>query len=248
MARHDTVLSEDQIAFYAENGYLVAPGLLNPEEVRRFLRHVDDGAPVGTYNLHGHLRDGEYLALAGQERIVNAVRQLLGGKPRIVQTMLLDKPPIEGKGIALHQDLHYLPNDPATPDTLMACWIALTDTDADNGGLCVVPGSHKEGLRSVHRGQDGEEHDSFEEVCNFRDVTGREWQQTMYRYEIDDLDDKLIERLRVPAGAGVFFTGRTIHGSFRNHSPNRPRRAFATHYVREDTHLLRCDVQETMAV
>src|SRR5437773_4384565 len=54
-----------------------------------------------------------------------------------------------------------LPIFPSEPNTLMACWIALTDTDASNGGLCVVPGSHKLGLRSAHRAGNEKEHDSW---------------------------------------------------------------------------------------
>jgi ectoine hydroxylase-related dioxygenase (phytanoyl-CoA dioxygenase family) len=52
----------------------------------------------------------------------------------------------------------------------------------------------------------------------------------------------------VAKGSAVFFTGLTVHGSYANHTPNRPRRAFATHYVGEETWLYRCDVQETEPV
>jgi ectoine hydroxylase-related dioxygenase (phytanoyl-CoA dioxygenase family) len=51
--------------------------------------------------------------------------------------MYLNKTQENNLGIALHQDTHYIPN---TPNTLLACWIALSDTDETNGGLFVVPG------------------------------------------------------------------------------------------------------------
>jgi ectoine hydroxylase-related dioxygenase (phytanoyl-CoA dioxygenase family) len=57
--------------------------------------------------------------------------------------MYMAKKPLGGTGVALHQDTHYIRNE---PNTLMACGIACNDTGADNGGLCVVPGSHKQGL------------------------------------------------------------------------------------------------------
>jgi ectoine hydroxylase-related dioxygenase (phytanoyl-CoA dioxygenase family) len=44
----------------------------------------------------------------------------------------------------------------------------------------------------------------------------------------------------------VFFTGLTIHGSYANRSPDRARRAFATHYVAEGTWVFRTDVQQTV--
>jgi len=40
----------------------------------------------------------------------------------------------------------------------------------------------------------------------------------------------------------------TIHSSFANRSPDRQRRAFATHYVKDGTWVYRCDVQDTVAV
>ena len=46
----------------------------------------------------------------------------------------------------------------------------------------------------------------------------------------------------------VFFTGMTIHGSFANRAVNRPRKAFATHYVAEGTWLPRVDIQATIPV
>jgi len=164
---------------------------------------------------------------------------------RVVQTMLLNKPPQGGKGIALHQDSHYLPNE---PNTLMACWLAFTDTDPDNGGLCVVPGSHLRGLRAAHKNQDEKEHAAWETVHTMSDRDGREWEQTMVSFQITDLDPASIVRLTVPRGGGVFFTGLTIHGSFANQSADRQRVAWAVHYIREDTWLYRQDVQDAMLV
>ena len=108
----------------------------------------------------------------------------------IVQTMYLEKQParggeVGGAGVALHQDLHYLPCE---PETLMACWIALSDADAENGGLCVVPGSHRHGLYSTHKNPNAQEHDAWEIEYLMRDRAGNEWTQRMYSFEIDGLN------------------------------------------------------------
>lgn len=239
------VLSAEQMEQFQRDGYLVVPDLLTGEEVKAFLEHLQQDETPPALGLHGHLSDTHYLYLATHPRVAGAAAQILGGRPRIVQTMLLAKPPQGGKGIALHQDSHYLPND---PNTLMACWLAFTDTDPENGGLCVVPGSHREGLRSTHKARNEEEHVAWDYVYPMRDRDGREWTQGMYSYEIDDLDPARIVRLTVPRGGGVFFTGLTIHGSFSNRSADRPRIAWAVHYVHEDTWVFRQDVQETMLV
>ena len=93
--------------------------------------------------------------MANHPKIAGAAMQIQGGPVRIVQTMALAKPPQGGRGIALHQDSHYLPNE---PNTLMACWLALSDTSPENGGLCIVPGSHHAGLRGAHKTENEQEH------------------------------------------------------------------------------------------
>jgi ectoine hydroxylase-related dioxygenase (phytanoyl-CoA dioxygenase family) len=239
------ILSAKQIDRYQTNGYLVVDDLLTDEEVGAFLHHLAQQPSTGAYGLHGHLQDPQYRHLATHPSVAGVASQLLGGRVRVVQTMLLNKAPQGGKGIALHQDCHYLPNE---PNTLMACWLALTDTDPENGGLCIVPGSHRHGLRAARKNENDKEHATWETAHTMRDRDGREWSQTMVSFQITDLDPSRIVRLTVPRGGGVFFTGLTIHGSFSNQSASRPRTAWAVHYVREDTWLYRTDVQNAMLV
>jgi phytanoyl-CoA hydroxylase len=239
-----SLLTPAQIADYRANGYVVVPGLLTPEEIAAFRQHVATREKPNWYALHGHRFDPQYRYLATHPKAAGGAAKLMGGRPKIVQTMLLDKPP-SGVGIALHQDSHYLPNE---PNTLMACWLALTDTDPANGGLCVVPGSHTGGLRSAHRTANTKDHASWTQEYAMRAPDGRDWTETMYSFEMDALDPASIVRLTVPAGGGVYFTGLTIHGSFANESADRPRVAFATHYVREDTWLFRKDVQDAIPI
>ena len=239
------ILSANQIDRFNTEGYLVVPDLLTDEEVDAFVDHLAEEQATGSYGLQGHRSDPQYRYLATHPRIAGAAAQIRAGRVRVVQTMLLKKPSQGGKGIALHQDSQYLPNE---PNTLMACWLALTDTDPENGGLCVVPGSHLEGLRAARKNQDEKEHATWENEHLMRDRDGREWNQKMVSFQIMDVDPARIVRLTVPRGGGVFFTGLTIHGSYSNQSADRPRTAWAVHYVREDTWLYREDVQDAMLV
>ncbi len=236
-------LTNDQVASYHRDGYLVVPKLLLMKEIDAFLRGEKMSSSDDHVPLQRHKTDPNYRALASHPKVLAVVSQLLNGHPNIVQTMFLNKPKQGGKGIALHQDTHYLPNE---PNTLMACWLALSDTDAENGGLCVVPGSHLEGLQEAGKINDKKEFDSWETEHDMRCPDGREWKRKMHSFQIQGLPEDRIVRLTVPRGSGVFFTGMTIHGSFANHSEDRPRRAFATHYVHPSTWLYRCDVQNTV--
>lgn len=244
-------LTDARIAQYRENGYLVVPDLLTPGEVDAFLAHeADPKTKELRKGLLTHLSDPQWDYLARHPNVAGVTSQLLQGTPRIVQTMYMSKPPasegaeVGGPGISLHQDTHYLPTE---PNTLMACWIAMSDTDPENGGLCVAPGSHKGTLRSTHLNKDAE-HVSWEMDHEMRAPDGRTWTQKFYSFTIDSIEDEHIVKLTVPRGGGVFFTSMTIHGSYANRSRSRPRLAFAVHYVKDGSWVYRCDVQDTTPV
>ena len=244
-------LSEEQIEQYHEDGYLVVPDLLRQDEVDAFLTHEDDPNTRELRNgLLTHLTDPQWNYLATHPNVSGVAGRLSEGMPRIVQTMYLDKEPAEkdedlgGAGVSLHQDTHYLPNE---PNTLMACWIALSDTDPDNGGLCIVPGSHKGALRETELST-SLEHASWQTEHTMRAPDGREWKETLHSFHVLGVEDDDLVKLSVPRGSGVFFSSLTIHGSYANRSHTRPRLAFAVHYVKDGTWVYRTDVQETTLV
>jgi len=239
------VLTGAQLARYAADGYLVVPDLLTREEVDAFVAYEASCDPGFRERLDNHVRDERWRGVAAHPRVAGAARQILAGAdPMIVQTMYMEKRPAEpGKGTAMHQDSHYLPSE---PNTLMACWLAMSDTDGENGGLCVVRGSHAGGLRATHKAADAHEHQVWESEHLMRDRAGREWMQKFYSFEIDALDRGAVAELAVKAGGGVFFTGMTIHGSYANRSVGRVRRAFATHFVARGTWVFRADVQNVV--
>ncbi len=238
------LLTQEQLQQYRAQGYLVVNNLLTEEEVDAFVNYEAKQDPEARNHLDNHKKNEHWAAVAKHPHITGIAQQILDATPWIVQTMYLEKyPAAAGKGTALHQDSHYLPNE---PNTLMACWCALSDTDGENGGLCVVPGSHIKGLYSTHKATNSQDHQVWEADHLMRDRTGKEWMEKFYSFEINDLDLTTVRNLEVPKGSGVFFTGMTIHGSYGNKSKGRVRRAFATHFVAEGTWLFRKDVQDTV--
>lgn len=237
-------LTNEQLSQYEHDGYLIVYDLLTKDECAAFLAYEEEPKPANwRQQLDNHKHDAQWSYLAHHPNMIGITRQILQGHPMIVQTMYLRKQPVDGKGTAMHQDTHYLPTE---PNTLMACWIALNDTDGQNGGLAVVPGSHKRGLLSTHKTDNTADHDSWEIDYDMVDPDGRRYKQSFYSFDIDDLKEDDIIRLEVPAGAGVFFNGLTIHGSFGNHTPDRYRHAYATHFVKEGTWVYRGDVHEVV--
>jgi ectoine hydroxylase-related dioxygenase (phytanoyl-CoA dioxygenase family) len=239
-------LTRDELDRYRTKGFLVVPDLLTQAEVDHFVSYEAGQSREWRGRLDNHKRDPEWRAVAAHQNIAGIASQILSADPFIVQTMYLEKHPgEEAKGTALHQDTHYLPTE---PNTLMACWLAMSDTDGDNGGLCVLPGSHTGGLASTERATSLKDHQIWESEHLMRDRDGKEWKQVFYSFQIEGIGRSQMEFLTVPKGAGVFFSGMTIHGSYANRSRDRVRRAFATHFVAEGTWVLRADVQDVFPV
>ncbi len=240
-------LTAEQVGQYEHEGFLVVRELLTNAEIETFLAGDKQRKPRAwrELGLRRYAADPHWRYLAMHPKISGLVEQLLKGHPRVVQTMYMNKQPHGGTGVALHQDVHYIRNE---PETLMACWLALNDTDRDNGGLCVVPRSHRRPLYETARPKDSREHASWEKVYQMRGPDGHAWDEPMHSHEVQGLNLDEVVYLRVPKGGGVFFTSRTIHGSFANRSLNRPRLAFATHYVKDGTWVYRTDIQETVLV
>jgi ectoine hydroxylase-related dioxygenase (phytanoyl-CoA dioxygenase family) len=232
--------STDELQRYGEDGYILIPDLLPASAVDFFHEHESRQADDGPRGLQSHRQDDGWSAIARHPEVVTKVRQLLDGQPLIVQTMYMAKKPAGGTGVALHQDTHYIRNE---PNTLMACWIAFNDTGADNGGLCVVPGSHKRGLLEAGEVRESDQHTSWENDYDMKDQHGKQWTETMQSHDIHEYTRDQVKMLTVPKGGGVFFSSLTVHGSYANQTDDKPRLAFATHYVRDDTWVFREDLQ-----
>ena len=71
-------------------------------------------------------------------------------RPRLMQSMLIFKPPRIGGEVVWHQDASFLATE---PQTVIGFWFALEEANRDNGCLWVEPGGHRGPLREryVHR-------------------------------------------------------------------------------------------------
>jgi phytanoyl-CoA hydroxylase len=123
------------------------------------------------------------------------------------QSMFYFKPPT-ARGQALHQDNLFLQ---AHPETCLAAWIAVDDCDAENGGLVVIPGSHKIQILCPEHVADPEESFTSETIPVPAGAT--------------------LVQTEMKAGDVLFFHGSLVHGSRANRSPHRFRRSLIFHYI-----------------
>ena len=228
-------LTETQKAQFARDGYLILRGLFRSEEIveirEAYMTQAKDGPVEGLSEMKAGDRDydaGDPLAfyprmlnphsqperMVGQiardflldPRLYPILHDLFGEEPVGVQTMFYFKP-AGARGQELHQDNFYLR---VKPGTCMAAWLAVDDVDAENGGMKVVPGSHREEIVCPQ---------TADPAVSFT----TDYVPVPPGMEAVHTDMK--------AGDVLFFNGSVIHGSTPNTSATRFRRSLIAHYV-----------------
>ncbi|WP_339795378.1 phytanoyl-CoA dioxygenase family protein, partial [uncultured Imperialibacter sp.] len=228
-------LSDEQVAFFKENGYLANVKLLNSiqvESLRNELEEIADPNHPGHhlfYEFHSNESTdpskvlfhalGAWRVAPGFHDVlwnpafVMAASQLLGGSVRFWHDQLFCKPAKHGGVVAWHQDYSYWTR--TKPMEHLTCWVGLDDADVDNGCLYYVPGSHRWGL------------------LDKPDLAG----------DMNGLDQYLTEEqksqfkpipIEMKMGHGTFHHPLLVHGSYENKT-DRQRRAYVTNVFKDGT-------------
>jgi len=164
------VISDEDLATYHQQGYLVVSSVLSESEldvIRAELRYVvDDAAGItendDTYDLGpGHTAvEPKVRRIKEPHRVMPSVAdlvrhplllqlltRLLGPGVRFQTSKLNMKSAGDGSAVEWHQDWAFYPH---TNDDLLAVGVMLDDVDESNGPLCVLPGSHRGVIHDHH--------------------------------------------------------------------------------------------------
>ncbi len=229
-------LTEDQVDFFNEHGYLANVKLLEPWQVDALNTEladlVDPGHPGHElfYEFHSNESSdpGKVLLHAlGAWRVkpgfhdvlwnpafLMAASQLLGKQPvRFWHDQLFCKPARHGGVVAWHQDYSYWTR--TVPMQHLTCWTGLDDATVENGCVYYIPGSHRWGLLDKP-----ELAGDMESLMDYL------------------TDEQKAEFKPVPVemekGYATFHHPLTVHGSYENLS-ERPRRAFVVNVFADGT-------------
>jgi ectoine hydroxylase-related dioxygenase (phytanoyl-CoA dioxygenase family) len=230
-------LSEEQITFFHENGYLSGIKLLEEDQVdqlnKELMEIMDPKHPNHDLLYEFHLNEskdpdrvifhslGHWRMTAGFHDIlwnptfVMAAYQLLGQKAvRFWHDQLFCKPAKHGGVVAWHQDFSYWTR--TTPMQHLTSWVGLDDVSVENGCLQYIPGSHRWGL------------------LNKPVLTG---EMEGLKAFLSEEQTKQLDKptpIEMKKGFATFHHPLLIHGSFENNS-ERPRRAFVINVFADGT-------------
>lgn len=226
-------LSDEQVAFFHENGYLPGVRILTDEQVERLREeleqlmkpshpghhlfyeyHSNESKDPNTILFHAlgawRITPGFHDILWHPAFTVPA-SQLLGGPVRFWHDQLFCKPPKQGGVVAWHQDYSYWTR--TQPEAHLTCWIGLDDATEENGALMYIPGSHRWNLLPI-TGLAGDM-DAIMSVLT-------EEQKAQFKPVVVELKK----------GECSFHHSMVVHGSGVNRS-DRPRRATVINVFRD---------------
>jgi ectoine hydroxylase-related dioxygenase (phytanoyl-CoA dioxygenase family) len=227
-------LTDEQIHFYGENGYLRGIRVLDEgqvdvlrNELAAFFQpdhpgrelwyeyHNNESSDPDTVLFHAlgawRIAPG-FHDLLWNPAVTVPASQLLEGAVRFWHDQLFCKPARHGGVVAWHQDYSYWTR--SQPMAHLTCWIGLDDSTRENGCVHYVPGSHRWDLLPI-TGLAGDM-EAIREVLN-----DQQWEQFKQPVAIE-----------LKKGEASFHHPLMVHGSFENRT-DRPRRAAVINLVRD---------------
>jgi phytanoyl-CoA hydroxylase len=215
---------------YDRDGFAVARQLFSPEEIaeiRETFEEIngqkadeprgdgitDPNDPLYQFPrvIHPHRFNSMARRYMLHPGVAECLCALVGEEPVATQSMYYFKPP-GSRGQAMHQDNLYLLVEPGT---CLAAWTAIDRADRENGGMMLVPGSHRSNI-----------------ICQEKGDTSVSFTPGITRIP----KGMKAADVTLEPGDTLFFHGASIHGSGPNRSKDRFRRSFIGHYAAGSLH------------
>jgi ectoine hydroxylase-related dioxygenase (phytanoyl-CoA dioxygenase family) len=226
-ADNEYPLSDEQVRFFEEYGYIRLLNVLNSDELsdlskamdrilaQRELMHIDPDSEYSRlfYQMVNMWQADEGIrAFVYNRKVAEIARRLAQtDRIRLWHDHALVKMPEDSRETPWHQDLPYWP---MVEEGALSCWMAVDDVDERNGCMQFIPGSHKLGrLEPI----------SLVDPQDIFTLPGA-----------DAVSMSSAEMMDLPAGSCTFHDGRTFHYATANRT-DKPRRAMVTIYMKDGT-------------
>jgi len=142
-------LTSDQVQRFNEHGFIAPVDVMSEAAASELKARLEEAEARYPQELNSENRNNAHLAfkfmdeIAHHPVIVGAVEDLLGKNISLWGSVLFIKEPQSAGYVSWHQDATYMglePHDFVTP------WLALTESNLENGCMSMIPGSHKDDI------------------------------------------------------------------------------------------------------
>ena len=143
-------LSPEEIQQYKEDGYIAPIDVLSKEEaeeVKKEIEYIEKKWPdelKGLGRNYAHLISPILDKVSHNSKILDAVESIIGKDILVCGTTLFIKNPDKKGFVSFHQDAKYIGLEPYN---WVTAWLAVTDSNEENGCMRMYKGSHKKDLK-----------------------------------------------------------------------------------------------------
>ena len=146
-----TNLSSNQLKQYKNEGFVSPIDIFSKDktnEIRKEIELIEEKIPgelnkSGRYN--AHLISPLLDEVTHNSKILDAVQSIIGKNILVCGTTLFIKNPNEKGFVSYHQDAKYIG---LKPYNWVTAWVAITDSNENNGCMRMWSGSHKDNLKN----------------------------------------------------------------------------------------------------
>ncbi len=217
------MLTPTELEHYRTHGYVI-PDFQFPQErvaelracMDRVISENPNTRPEQLVSIHitesgieGVTGDTQFFDLTKDPAILDMVEQIIGPDIVLWGCQAFCKPAGDGMEVPMHQDGHYWPIEPLATCT---AWIAIDDSNVENGCMRVIPGTHTDSQLVAH------EHDHRSDIVLNQKVAGD-----------PDRDARAVD-IELKAGQLSLHDIFLVHGSNANRSTRR-RAGIAIRYM-----------------
>ena len=143
-------LSLEQINQYKDDGYIAPIDVLTKneaEEVKKEIEYIEKKWPneiEGLGRNYVHLISPVLDKVSHNSKILDVVESIIGKDILVCGTTLFIKNPDKKGFVSFHQDAKYIGLE---PHNWVTGWLAVTDSNEENGCMRMLKGSHKKDLK-----------------------------------------------------------------------------------------------------
>ena len=198
-------LSSNQLQKYNEEGFVAPIDVFSNQEADEIKKEIELIEKKWPNELDGigrnyiHLISPVFDKVCHNSKILDAVESIIGKNILVCGTTLFIKNPDEKGFVSFHQDAKYIGLE---PHNWVTVWVAVTDANEKNGCMRMLPGSHKEDLKT------------HEQKFDENNLLTRG--QTITNVQLDKTDSIILK-----AGQVSLHHPKIVHGSGLNQSNDR---------------------------